>query len=97
MTCKACHTSTVSTNPAEIAAKPAVGWVNDANLDKDWKRNILRLHDEKQLSNPIYKSALIKSNYNSSGLLATVDSGKPILCAGCHASNAYFDKQTRYQ
>ena len=95
MTCKACHTSTASTNPAEIAAKPAAGWVNDANPDKDWKRNILRLHDEEQLSNPIYKSALSKSGYNSGGLLATVDSGKPILCAGCHASNAYFDKQNK--
>ena len=95
MTCNTCHKSTASTNPAEIAAKPAAGWVNDANFDKDWKRNILRLHDEEQLSNPIYKSALSKSGYKSGGLLATVDSGKPILCAGCHASNAYFDKQNK--
>ncbi|MCX7099299.1 MAG: hypothetical protein NTV43_15485 [Methylococcales bacterium] len=95
MTCKACHTSTASSNPAEVAAKPAAGWVNDANLDKDWKRNILRLHDEKQLTNSLYQSALIQSGYNTGGLLATADAGKPVLCAGCHASNAYFDKQNK--
>ncbi|MCX7094629.1 MAG: hypothetical protein NTY50_14445 [Methylobacter sp.] len=95
MTCKACHASTTSTNPAEIAAKPLSGWVNDANPDKDWKRNILRLHDEKQLSTPLYQLALVNSGYNTNGLLVTADAGKPVLCAGCHASNAYFDKQNK--
>ncbi len=95
MTCKGCHASTTSTNPAQIAAKPVAGWVFDTNPDKDWKRNILRLHDEKQLSKTIYKSALIQSGYNTSGLLKTADSGKPVLCVGCHASNAYFDKQNK--
>jgi hypothetical protein len=95
MTCKGCHASTASTNPAEIAAKPAAGWVNDANPDKDWKRNILRLHDERQLSSPLYQAALIQSGYNTNGLLGTADSGKPVLCVGCHASNAYFDKQNK--
>jgi len=92
MTCSGCHASTASTNPAEIAAKPTAGWVNDANPDKDWKRNILRLHDEKQLSNALYQSALVQTGYKAQGLLATADSGKPVLCVGCHASNAYFDK-----
>jgi len=92
MTCKGCHASTASTNPAEIAAKPIAGWVNDANPDKDWKRNILRLHDEKQLSKALYQSALVQTGYKAQGLLATADSGKPVLCVGCHASNAYFDK-----
>lgn len=96
MTCKGCHASTNSTNnPAQIAAKPATGWVFDSNLDKDWKRNILRLHDQKQLSNSLYKSALIQKGYKTSGLLATADSGQPVLCVGCHASNAYFDKQNK--
>jgi len=95
MTCKACHASTTSTNPAEIAAKPLAGWVKDADLGKDWKRNILRLHDERQLSSPLYQSALITSGYNTNGLLVTADAGKPVLCAGCHASNAYFDKQNK--
>jgi hypothetical protein len=95
MTCKACHASTTSTNPAEIAAQPVAGWVNDADLGKDWKRNILRLHDERQLSSSLYQSALITSGYNTNGLLVTADAGKPVLCAGCHASNAYFDKQNK--
>lgn len=95
MTCKACHISTTSSNPAEIAAKPAAGWVNDANIDKDWKRNILRLHDEKQAAKPLYQSALIATGYNANGLLATADAGKPVLCVACHASNAYFDKHNK--
>ena len=95
MTCSGCHASTTSTNPAQIAAKPASGWVNDANKEKDWKRNILRLHDERKLSLALYKSALIQTGYNTNGLLATADSGKPVLCASCHASNAYFDKKNK--
>ncbi len=95
MTCKACHASTISTNPAKIAAKPAAGWVNDPNPLKDWKRNILRLHDEKKLPTALYKSALITVGYNANGLLATADSKKPVLCVSCHASNAYFDKKNK--
>lgn len=96
MTCKGCHSSTPATNnPAQIAAKPAAGWVNDLNPDKDWKRNILRLHDERELSSTLYQSALIQKGYNTKGLLATADSAKPVLCAGCHASNAYFDKRNK--
>ncbi len=99
MTCKGCHASTSSTsNKARIAAKPAAtatranGWVFDPNLDKDWKRNILLLHDQKQLSKQLYKDALRDSGYSPLGLLATADSAKPVLCVKCHASNAYFDK-----
>jgi uncharacterized protein (DUF2147 family) len=99
MTCKGCHASTKATNnPAQIAAKPKVGWVFDSNPDKDWKRNILRLHDEKQFAlditrNPkIYQNALSTKGYKSGGLLPTADSHQPVLCVACHASNAYFDK-----
>ena len=98
MTCKGCHASTTSTNPAQIAAKPAAGWVKDANPEKDWKRNILKLHDERKLALPIYQQALsiLKNNgYKTTGLLATADSGQPVLCVGCHASNAYFDKRNK--
>lgn len=56
ITCAACHSSRdpKETNPARIAAKPlpeSGGWVNDADPEKDWKLNILRLHDEKQKGN----------------------------------------------
>lgn len=95
MTCSACHSSTTSTNPAEIAAKPVAGWVFDSNPQKDWKRNILRLHDERKLSSALYQSALTTAGYNASGLLATADSKQPVLCVSCHASNAYFDKKNK--
>ena len=95
MTCKACHASTTSTNPAQQAARPVAGWVNDVNLEKDWKKNILRLHDEKQAADTLFKSALTKVGYNTGGLLATANAGKPVLCVACHSSNAYFDKQNK--
>ncbi len=108
MTCKGCHASTTSTsNKAQIAAKPTatatrpLGWVFDPNLDKDWKRNILLLHDQKQFAQDtarttkIYQNALSSlsaKGYLAGGLLATADSLQPVLCVACHASNAYFDK-----
>ncbi|MGZ8226922.1 MAG: Ig-like domain-containing protein [Methylococcaceae bacterium] len=96
MTCSGCHASTNSTaNNAQIAAKPVAGWVFDSNPDKDWKKNILRLHDEKQASNALYQSALIQTGYSTSGLFATANAGKPVLCVACHASNAYFDKKNK--
>lgn len=100
MTCKGCHASTTSTNPVQIAAKPSSGWVNDVNTEKDWKRNILKLHDERKLALPIYQQALSllnsqNSGYQTTGLLPTADSGQPVLCVACHASNAYFDKRNK--
>lgn len=99
MTCKGCHASTdANNNAAQTAAKPVAGWVFDADPDKDWKRNILRLHDEKQAANKVFNDALSTLNtkgYKSSGLLATADAGQPVLCVACHASNAYFDKENK--
>jgi hypothetical protein len=84
MSCKSCHaSSTLSTD-----AKPLAGWVNDNDPEKDWKKNILRLHDEKKQGNPAFTAALAKLGYNGAGLAATAQSGKPILCASCHSSNA---------
>ncbi|MBS4099070.1 MAG: hypothetical protein KGZ83_19800 [Sulfuricella sp.] len=95
MTCKACHASTTSTNPAAIAARPLSGWVNDlANPEKDWKKNILRLHDDKKMADPLtktsYVNALSQAGYDPAGLYvtATKAGGKPVLCASCHSSNA---------
>ena len=84
MNCKACHAS----SSVSSAAKPAAGWLNDSDPEKDWKKNILRLHDEKKLGNPAFQAALTKLGYNAAGLLATAQSGQPILCASCHSSNA---------
>jgi len=84
MSCKSCHAS--STLSAD--AKPAAGWVNDADLEKDWKKNILRLHDEKKMGNSAFVAALSQLGYSASGLAATAQAGKPVLCAACHGSNA---------
>lgn len=43
MDCKRCHASS-SLAPK---AKPSTGWVNDADPEKDFKYNVLRLHDER--------------------------------------------------
>lgn len=89
ITCTGCHASrpATETNTAKLAAKPAAGWVNDANTELDWKKNILRLHDEKQAGNAKYLSALTTMGMPA-GLYASALAGKPTLCASCHASNA---------
>jgi hypothetical protein len=89
MTCAACHTSRSSseTNRARLAAKPVAGWVNDANLEIDRKKNILRLHDEKQAGNAKYTAALVSKGMPN-GLYPAALAGTPTLCATCHASNA---------
>jgi hypothetical protein len=89
ITCVSCHASRtpVETNPARLAAKPAAGWVNDANPEIDWKKNVLRLHDEKQSGNGAYLAAL-SSKGMPAGLYAAALAGTPTLCASCHASNA---------
>jgi hypothetical protein len=89
MTCKACHTSRQTGTAAELAAKPPVsGWAFDADPQKDWKKNVLRIHDDKQKANATFQQALTTKGYNTAGLAATAAAGTPILCASCHASNA---------
>ena len=83
MSCASCHASGSASD-----AMPQAGWVNQINPERDYKMNVLRLHDEKQLGKTAYASALQAKGYSASGLLATVNQGKPILCASCHASNA---------
>lgn len=88
MDCQACHGSQSDYEDAE----PRAGWVNEPNIEKDFKLNILRLHDEehpKAVSDNL--EALRKmgyNGYNTQGLVATVKDGNPLLCATCHASNA---------
>lgn len=84
MDCRLCHGS-----GAADAAKPVAGWSFDANSERDYRLNILRLHDQKQAGNPAYASALALLGLNPAGLHATVVlDGKSILCGGCHATNA---------
>ena len=90
ITCAACHASRpgTETNSARLAARPAAGWVNNADPEKDWKLNILRLHDERQKTNSNFAAALTAVGLNASGLEASALAGKPTLCAACHGSNA---------
>ena len=83
MSCKTCHAST----SGYTAAKPLAGWVNDTiNAEKDWKKNILSLHDEK-FPNAI-TTANKQAKYTGGTLLSTALAGQPVLCADCHKSNA---------
>jgi hypothetical protein len=82
MTCVICHGSGKSS-----AARPAAGWVQLADPNRDYKFNVLRLHDEKDLGKPAYKAALLQTGFSPAGLYRQViDGGSPILCARCHAS-----------
>jgi len=83
MDCRACHAS-----GTQAAARPMSGWVSDANAERDYRLNILKLHDERR--DPIsYAVALAAQGYNSNGLYAgVVNDDKPVLCAHCHLSEA---------
>ena len=83
MACVSCHGS--GGNPA---ARPPSGWVYGAPATDD-RMNILKLHDERHLGQPIYTAALTAAGYAPAGLLATaVSLQTPVLCARCHATNA---------
>jgi hypothetical protein len=84
MDCAKCHASNTVAD-----AKPSAGWENNANTIKDFKFNILKLHDDKHQISQATLDALASSGYNyQSSLYDTAKSGTPILCAACHSSNA---------
>ena len=84
MDCSSCHASGSNT-----AARPRAGWANQPLLERDFKYNILRRHDDLQNGTPLYRNALAANGYNPQGLYTTATSdARPVLCAACHASNA---------
>ena len=84
MTCSSCHSS--GSGPA---ARPSGGWVNNPDPERDYRLNVLLLHDDLEGGSSRFSSALATAGYNSSGLYATVVAdGTPVLCDTCHASNA---------
>ena len=84
MDCRACHKS-----GSGAAAQPASGWVNDPNDKRDFRLNILKLHDEHHASDPVYTAALSATGFSAQGLYdSVVNHAKPVLCASCHASEA---------
>ncbi|HEX5102749.1 MAG TPA: Ig-like domain-containing protein [Pirellulaceae bacterium] len=83
MDCRLCHGSNTST-----AARPSKGWINLAgDPDREYRYNILRLHDDRQPPASI-AGLLASAKLNPAGLEATALSGKGVLCAACHSSNA---------
>ena len=84
MDCSSCHAS-----GSAPAARPSSGWVFDANTQRDFRRNIIRIHDDRNLGNPAYLAALTAAGYNSAGLTQSVEvDRKSVLCANCHVSEA---------
>lgn len=86
MDCRACHAS-----GTQSAAQPAAGWVWNGLPERDYRLNILRLHDERQFANhrDLYTAALAARGFNAAGLYRGVLADrKPVLCAACHASEA---------
>ncbi len=86
MDCKRCHASTSGND-----AKPNGGWVNNADIEKDFKYNILRLHDEEHPNAITDNMAALQAagyNYDGQGLEATAMGGTAVLCVACHKSNA---------
>lgn len=84
MDCKLCHAS-----GAPTGAEPYSGWVNHPDRAKDYRLNILRLHDDIWLGSPDFDAALAKAGYHTDGLYSTVvQDNRPILCAACHLSEA---------
>jgi PKD repeat protein len=83
MDCSLCHAS-----GSNDAAKPSAGWVSASDPQRDFRLNILRRHDDGHLGSSNYQSALAANSYLGAGLYATATSGKPILCAHCHSSEA---------
>ena len=81
MDCRLCHGLDRS-----AAAAPSAGWVHDPNPERDYRLNILRLHDERR--NPATWPGLLSANgFNPQGLYASVvTDNHPVLCAKCHAS-----------
>jgi hypothetical protein len=91
MSCASCHAS----NTGSIEAMPRAGWANLGHPERDYKTNILRLHDDKHLASTAFANAanalISAGKYPSnlrSGLAPMASSGNPVLCASCHASNA---------
>ena len=85
MDCRSCHGANTL-----AAAAPANGWITDPVPGREYRLNILQLHDERQFGSysSLYNEALKAKGLDPAGLYPTVTAGKPILCASCHSSEA---------
>ncbi|MEZ5397162.1 MAG: Ig-like domain-containing protein [Bryobacterales bacterium] len=71
-----------------VSTQPSRGWAGLDGTERDYKLNILALHDDFQAQNTVFTDALSRVGLSPAGLYASATSGKPVLCASCHASNA---------
>ncbi len=83
MDCSTCHGS-----GSVPEAEPSSGWAFACDRERDFKWNLLALHDDLEGGEPLFTAALATAGYDPGGLVATVQGGTPILCARCHGSNA---------
>ncbi len=84
MDCRACHSS-----GSAPAARPTQGWVWNTDSQRDYRLNILLVHDDRQLGDALYATTLAAAGYSTRGLYTTATSGRtPVLCAKCHLSEA---------
>jgi len=84
--CRACHAS-----GAGIAARPSPDWEWNPVPARDYRLNILRLHDQIRFRTApsAYSNVLATAGYSAQGLYASVvRNGRPVLCAICHLSEA---------
>lgn len=86
MNCRACHSS--GSGPA---ARPEADWEWDPAPSRDYRLNILQLHDQLRFQEmpEEYTNYLAAKGFNPAGLYATSkQDGHPFLCAACHQSEA---------
>ena len=70
-------------------ASPPPAGCTTANTERDYRLNILRLHDDRQAGDPTLRRRARRAPATAAAAcIATATAGKPILCARCHASNA---------
>ena len=84
MTCKTCHASNSGPD-----ARPAAGWVNDPDPERDYRLNASCCTTSVAAEVRSYSDMLIQFGYNAGGLYPTVTSRRqadPL--RDCHASNA---------
>ncbi|MDX2171110.1 MAG: Ig-like domain-containing protein [Deltaproteobacteria bacterium] len=83
LSCKGCHGS-----GGLPAAQPPSGWAFEMDPERDFRRNVLQLHDDRHRDQVAYAAALAAGGYDARGLLPSALAGRAVLCATCHASEA---------
>ena len=89
MNCRLCHSS-----GSEEAARPVPDWEWNPIPTRDYRFNILRLHDQIRFQEmpAAYTNILAARGFNTNGLYeSVVQDNHPVLCASCHLSEAIPD------